>query len=124
MSRRARPNVEQLFSKFPFHGLQEHQRQTIATAIADADPELIRTGDVEELTREFADRFRLDAPTLIEGALSISVHETQVDVAGDYRYGAYGNEPYHGPGIRAEYYVPYADDRNQFHCTASTGNHS
>lgn len=106
MARRARPNGRQLFSEYPFYTLQEQQRQQMAATIAEADPELIRTGDVEELTKQFADRFALEAPTLIEGALSISVEETQVDVAGDFRFGAFGPGPTYVAGIRVEYYVP------------------
>src|ERR1035437_3103164 len=120
MARRARPNGRQLFSEYPFYTLQEQQRQQMAATIAEADPELIRTGDVEELTKQFADRFALEAPTLIEGALSISVEETQVDVAGDFRFGAFGPGPTYVAGILVEYYVPYSGEREMFRCQAST----
>jgi len=122
MARRARPNGEQLFNGYPFYALQEQQRQQMVAAIAEVDPELLRTADVEELTRQFADRFALEAPTLIQGALSISVEETQVDVAGDFRFGAFGSEPSYVPGIHVEYRVPYSGEREKFRCTASTRN--
>lgn len=122
MSLRARPNGKQLFSGYPFHALQEQQRQRMAVAIAGADAELIRTGDVEELTKRFADGFAFETPTLIEGALSISVEETQVDVTGDYRFGAFGPGPTYVAGIRAEYHVPFSGEREMFHCTASARN--
>ena len=57
----------------------------MAATIAEADPEQIRTGDVEELTKQFAGRFALDAPTLIEGALTISIKEIAVDRSQHYR---------------------------------------
>jgi hypothetical protein len=119
---RARPNAEHLFNGYPFFSLQEHKRKQMAAAIAEAEPELIRTGDIEQLTTQFADQFTVDAPTLIEGALSISVEEAQVDVAGDYRFGAFGPGPSYAAGIRAEYYVPYTGEREMFRCTASTRN--
>ena len=119
---RARPNAEQLFAGFAFYSLQEHKRQQMATAIAEADAELIRTGAVEELTEHFTEQFTVEAPTLIEGALSINAEEAQIDVTGDIRFGAFGSGPTYAPGIRVSYYVPYSGDREMFHCTASTRN--
>jgi hypothetical protein len=119
---RARPNAEQLFARFGFYSLQEHNRQQMANAIAEADAELIRTGDVEDLTTQFAEEFTVEAPTLIEGALSINAEEAQIDVTGDFRFGAFGPGPTYAPGIRVSYHVPYSGDREMFHCTASTRN--
>src|ERR1017187_3935224 len=96
MARRGRENAERLFSTYDSYSLQEHQREQMAAAIADADAEEIRTGDVEELAKQFSDQFSLEAPTLLEGALSITADEAQVDVTGDYRFGAFG------PGYRSE----------------------
>src|ERR1700682_3857842 len=86
---RARPNAKQLFVGFAFYSLQEHKRQQTANAIAEADPEVIRARDVEELTKQFAEEFIVEAPTLIEGALSINAEEAQIDVTGDFRFGAF-----------------------------------
>jgi hypothetical protein len=86
MARRGRDNAEYLFKGYDSYSLQEHKRQQMATAIADADTEAIRTGDIEELAKQFSDQFMLEAPTLIEGALSIIVDEVQVDVSGDIRF--------------------------------------
>jgi hypothetical protein len=95
----------------------------IAT-IRDADSEVIRTFDPEELTKQLAEEFALQAPTLLEGALSISVEEAQVDVSGDFRFGVFGPEPTYVAGIRASYYVPYSGNREMFHCVPSTRNRS
>ncbi len=56
----------------------------MANAVAEADPELIRTADLDELTKQFTDEFIVEAPVLIEGALSINVEEAQIDVTGDF----------------------------------------
>ena len=120
MARRARPNGQSLFRRFPFFALQEHRQKELAAAIEQEDPEVIRTGDLEALTKEFTERFVLEAPRLIEGAVSLSVEEARVDVTGDIRYGAFDDEPVHVPGIRAEYYVPYEGDEQMFQCAAST----
>jgi hypothetical protein len=120
MSRRARPNGQQLFSRFPFYAVQEHQRQQLAVAIDQEDPEVIRTGEIDALSREFAERFAVEAPRLIEGAISLNVEEARVDVTGDFRFGAFGDEPVHVAGIHAEYYVPYEGEEELFQCSAST----
>jgi hypothetical protein len=122
MARRARPNGQQLFSRFPFYAVQEHQRKQLATAIDQEDPEVIRTGDIDALTNDFAERFAVEAPRLLEGAISVDVEEAEVDVTGDFRFGAFDDEPVHVAGIRAEYYVPYEGDEEMFQCSASARN--
>ena len=124
MARRARPNGQQLFRRYPFYAVQEHQRRQLAEAIDQEDSEVIRTGGVDALAKEFAERFAVEAPRLIEGAISLDVEEARVDVTGDFRFGAFGDEPVHVAGIRAEYYVPYEGDEQLFQCSASTINHS
>jgi hypothetical protein len=119
---RARPNAKQLFTQFAFYSVQENRRQQMANAVAEADPELIRTADLDELTKQFTDEFIVEAPVLIEGALSINVEEAQIDVTGDFRFGAFGSGPTYAPGIRVFYYVPYSGNREMFDCSASTRN--
>lgn len=63
MSRRARQNAEQLFNRYDSYSVQQHQRQEMVEAIGQADSELIRSADAEELARQFADQFALEAPT-------------------------------------------------------------
>jgi hypothetical protein len=122
MARRARPNGQQLFSRFPFYAVQEHQRKQLATAIDQEDPEVIRTGDIDALMNDFAERFAVEAPRLLEGAISVDVEEAEVDVTGDFRFGAFDDEPVHVAGIRAEYYVPYEGGEEMFQCSASARN--
>src|ERR1035438_7101244 len=122
MSRRARQNAEQLFNRYDSYSVQQHQRQKMVEAIGQAESELIRSADAEELARQFADQFALEAPTLTEAALSITVDETEVDVTGDFRFGAWGPGPHNVPGIRVTYYVPYSGDRQMFDITPSTRN--
>ena len=115
---RARPNAEPLFSTYDFHGLQEHRRQKMASEIGQASPELINTGDVEELAKYFAEKNSLEMPTLIEGALSISAEEQLVDVTGDFRFGAFGPGPNYVAGVRVSYFLLFqAIER----CSAARG---
>ena len=122
MSRRARQNAEQLFHRYDFHSVQQHQRQKMVEAIGEADSELLRSADAEELGSQFADQFALEAPTLTEAALSVTVDEAEVDVTGDFRFGAWGPGPHNVPGIRVTYYVPYSGEREMFNFTPSTRN--
>lgn len=73
MPGRARPNAERLFNRYDFHSVGQHQRKKMAEAVGEADSELIRSGDIEELARQFANRFAVKSPTLIEAALSVAV---------------------------------------------------
>ena len=122
MARRTRPNGQQLFTRFPFYAVQDNQRKLLAAAIDQEDPEVIRTGDIDALSQDFAERFGVEAPRLIEGAISLNLEEAQVNVAGDFRFGAFGDEPFYVPGIHAEYYVPYEGEEELFQCSASAMN--
>ena len=86
----------------------------MTAAIAEADAETVRTGDVEELANRYSEQFSLQAPDLIDGAISVNVEEAQVDVTGDFRFGAFGPESVHVAGIRASYYVPFQESGNFF----------
>jgi len=122
MARRFRPQAEQLFNKYDSHSLREHQRKQMTAAIDAADPEVIRSGDVDTLAKEYADRYSLEAPALIDGAISVAVEEARVDVTGDFRFGAFDDGPTYVSGIRASYYVPFSGERELFYCAASSRN--
>jgi hypothetical protein len=122
MARRFRQNAEQLFNKYDSHSLREHQRKQMTAAIEAADPEVIRSGDVDALAKEYADRFSLEAPALIDGAISVNVEEAQVDVTGDFRFAAFDDGPTYVSGIRASYYVPFSGERELFYRAASSRN--
>jgi len=55
-------------------------------AIDSADSEPISSGDADEMAQQFAQQYSLQAPTLIEGALSINVNEATIDVTGNILY--------------------------------------
>jgi hypothetical protein len=122
MARRVRQNAEQLFNKYDSLSLREHQRNQMRAAIEAADPEVIRSAEVDALVKEYADQFSVEVPALIEGAISVNVEESQVDVTGDYRFGAFDDGPTFVSGIRASYYVPFSGERELFYCSASNRN--
>src|ERR1700722_14757184 len=122
MARRSRQNAEHLFNKYDSHSLREHQRKQMTAAIEAADPEILLNVDVDALAKEYADQFSLQAPTLIDGAISVDVEEARVDVTGDYRFGSFDDEPTFVSGIQASYYVPFSGERDLFYCSGSTRN--
>lgn len=120
MARRGRQNAELLFRNREGYAVQEHQRQAMASAIAEVDPETLASSDIDSLANQFADRFSLQVPEIIDGAISIEVDEADIDVTGDFRFGAFGSEPTYVSGIRASYYVPYSGETEMFHYAPST----
>ena len=109
-----------MFHDYDFHALQEHQRGRMAEAIDQADADMLRRGDTDAIADVFVRQFRIDVPELIEGAISLTVDEAEVDVTGDPLRGFLGPGPHYVPGIRATYYVPYRGDRELFKCRPST----
>src|SRR5580704_10384326 len=122
MASRARPYGQQLFNKYDFYSLEEHQRGAMLAAIDSLNSESINAGDVEEIAQRFSEQFALEAPSLIEGAIRISVNEAQIDVTGNVLYGAFGPGPTFTQGINASYYVPFSGNGEMFNCRASTRN--
>lgn len=91
-------------------------------AIDSADSERISSGDADEMAQQLAQQYSLGAPTLVEGALSISVDEATIDVTGNILYGSFGSEKTFTQGISASYFVPFSGDAEMFDCRASRWN--
>jgi hypothetical protein len=121
MARGERPNAQLLFKQLDGFGVQEHQKAAMLAEIDGAGVGEL-DGDVEVLAADFAERYSLETPTLIEGAISMDAEEATVDVTGDWRYGAFGNEQSFTSGVRVSFYVPFAGDPQMFQCSASTRN--
>ena len=120
MARRGHDNTDYLFWTYDFHALQETYRERLKTAIDDAEAALVQDGTIDEVAERFAEEFRLDAPELTEGATSVDVEETRVNVTGDFRYGHFGSGPHYVPGIRASYYVPFVGNPDMFKVKPTT----
>ena len=114
MSRRGHDNTDYLFQTYDFHAVQQSYQERLKRAVDDADGASIRQGPVDDVAERIAAQFRLDVPELTEGAMSVDIEETRVDVTGDFRYAAWGQGPHLVPGIRASYYVPFVGDPQMF----------
>ena len=101
MGRRGHRDTDYLFWTHDFHAIQETYRERLKAAIDAADAALVEAGTIEDVATRIAEEFRLEVPELTEGATSVDVEETRVDVTGDFRYGHFGPGPHYVPGIRA-----------------------
>lgn len=114
MARRGHRDVDYLFARTEWHDVQDSQRQRLTSAIDNAAPSVIQSGTVDEVAEGFVSEFQLAIPVLIEGAVSVDLQETKVDVTGDFRYGHFRRGLHMVPGIRASYFVPFTGDANMF----------
>src|SRR5204863_7006498 len=120
MPRRGHDNADYLVWTHDFHAVQETYRERLGAAINSADAALVQNGTIDEVAERFADEVRLDVPELTEGATSVDVEETRVDVTGDFHYGHFGPGPLYVPGIRASYFVPFVGDPDMFKVKPTT----
>jgi hypothetical protein len=95
---------------------QNHLTEEIAAMPA----ETLVSSDVEAMVSGLADRFGLQMPELIEGAISLAAEEAQAEVSGDIRYGAFGPGPHYAPGIKVTYHVPFSGEKQMFECKPSS----
>jgi hypothetical protein len=112
--------VEYLFSNYDLYAIGENAREQLVEAINSADVARVSGREPKEVAAEFAEQLRLDIPALIERAISVDVEEAQVDVSHDPNRAILRPGPFHVPGIRVTYFVPFAGDANAFKCRPST----
>lgn len=112
--------MEYLFSDYDLYAVRENTREKMVHAIDNADVAIISGRDPQEVANEFVDQFRLDTPILTEGAISVDVEEAEVDVSGDPNRAIFRGGPFHAPGIRATYFIPFTGDRDLFKCRPNT----
>ena len=120
MRRRGHRDTDYLFRQYDFFSNAHAWKEKLKEAIDKADPSTVKNGTVEEAAESFVNEFRVEAPELTEGAISVDVEETKVDVSHDFRYGHFGNGPTYAPGIRASYFVPFTGDPQMFRVKPST----
>ncbi len=115
-------NEKHLFAHGYLRDVLETQRQKMVAAIDAADASQVANGQsIEDITDLFVQEFVVEAPVLTEGAVSVDVVETRVDVRYDHRrFILDTSRPAYAPGIRATYFVPYTGDPGLFKFQPST----
>lgn len=116
----ARDRDGYLFTKYDFFGVQEGYKRKLQETIEAADTARVQDASVDDIAERFAAEFRLEAPELTEGAMSVDIAEAKVDVTGDFRYGHFGHGPHYVNGVRVTYFVPFVGDPDMFHVAPTT----
>lgn len=115
-------NEKHLFAHGHLRDALEAHRQKMVAAIDGADVTQVTDGQpVEDIAHAFVQEFVVDAPVLTEGAVSVDVVETKVDVRYDHRrFIMDTSRPAYVPGIRATYFVPFTGDGGLFKLRPNT----
>lgn len=118
---RGRPNY--LFSKADWFSVQEHQRKSMLDEIARYDGNKLLNTSVEDLSKYFAEKYKIDVPILREDEIRADQRETQIDVSHDQmRYIRDRSRPFHVPGTLIEVIVPFDGEAEAFSIRPSTYN--
>jgi len=108
-----------LFSELDLRRTLDSQESAIATAVEAYSADRLTHEPEEQLVAHFTEQFRVDAPVLTEGAISIAAEEAQVDVSGSFDRDTMGQSPFYVPGMRVTYFVPFTGDPNLFRYSPS-----
>ena len=69
----------------------------------------------EDLVRHFADKYRIDVPTLLDENISADQHEVKIDVSQDrMRFIRDRSQPFHIAGTAVEIHVPFTGEAEVF----------
>jgi hypothetical protein len=74
-----RPNL--LFNKIDWFSVRENQRQQMAEEIAGYDGNKLLNTSVEDLSKYFDEKYRIEVPTLREEEITADQREAQIDVS-------------------------------------------
>lgn len=74
-----RPNL--LFNKIDWFSVRENQRQQMAEEIARYDGNKLLNTSVEDLSKYFDEKYRIEVPTLREEEITADQREAQIDVS-------------------------------------------
>ena len=112
---------ESLFRQYNLRASLDNQDGAVAQAVEEYPAESLLREPEAQLVEHFTERFRVDAPVLTEGAISVAAEESQVDVSQDFDRAIYDRgRPSYVPGIEVTYYVPFTGDHNLFKFAPST----
>jgi len=76
-----RPNY--LFNKYDWFSVQEHVKKQLSNEIAGMDGNRLLNTSVDDLSKYFADKYRVNVPILLEDKIVADQQETQIDVSQD-----------------------------------------
>ena len=112
-----------VFQEYDLDSVLHSQHQQAKEKIESLVEKQLSLESLENLVQGMAEQFKVNPIILIEGAISVSVEETKVDVSHERnRFIIDRSKPFLIPGIRVDYYIPYSGDKILFRCRPSTFN--
>lgn len=100
--------------------LEAHERKMLDEIDAIEADRLLNTSD-DDWCAYLLDEYRVDVPTLDEGAITVAQREAKIDVSRDHGRAIFDrSRPFHIPGTAVSFHVPFTGDAGLFRCRAST----
>ena len=115
------PKSDYLFAEADWYSVEQHQKETMAKDIQEMDGNRLLNTAPEDLVRYFADKYRIDVPTLIDESISADQREVQIDVSRDpMRFIRDRSRPFHIAGTAVEIHVSFAGEAAVFQIRPTT----
>ncbi len=108
-----------LFSKYDLSANIEKWREELRTKIMNLQAQEIIGVDLDALSKELADDYRVDMPVLQEQDIVADSEETDIDKSHDFHYSSRESGPIYIRGQRVIFSVPFTGDSQVFNLTAS-----
>lgn len=110
-----------LFAKADWYSFAQHQKEAMTKDIQAMDSNRLLNTAPEDLVRYFADKYRIDVPTLIDESISVDQHEVQIDVSRDpMRFIRDRSRPFHITGTAVEVHVSFSGEAEIFQIQPTT----
>lgn len=104
-----------LFTGPNWHSVDRHQRQQMSAEIERVDADRILNTSVEDLAAYFAEKFKIEVPTLDEDNLVVDQREKQIDVSGDpMRLFMDRSQPFYVTGTEIVVEIPFSGEAEAF----------
>lgn len=110
-----------LFIRADWHSVVESQRDRMRKDIESIDPDRLLNTSVNDLAKYFAEKYRMDVPTLNTSDVLVGQRETKVDVRHDpTRFVFDRTRPAYVEGTEIEVEIPFQGDQEIFRVRPST----
>lgn len=104
-----------LFTEADWHSIQERQQRAMFARIDEIDGDRLLNTSVEDLATYFEAQYRIEVPTLQDGAAAADQKEVEIDVSRDpHRYISNRNRPFYVRGTQVELTVPFMGEAEVF----------
>jgi len=110
-----------LFIKYDLDSVLNNQKNIVVKKIDNFDPKKLTQESLTQTAEELYDEAIINPIQLIEGAISASTEEVDIDVSQEQqRYIRDRSQPFYIKGIKVNYYVPFSGDKELFYVRPNT----